>query len=242
MVLRPGPAAAGAPDAAIWSYGDPVDDGYVAISGTSMATPHAAGAAALLKQRHPDWTGEQLKAALTGSTTGGEGLTATQQGSGRIDVPAALETTVIAETTSLSFGTVPFPHEDADPVTRELTYRNLGDTDITLDLALDTVDPEGAPAPEDFYTLADDQVTVPAGGTATVEVTAHTARGELYGVHSAYITATGEDGQRVRTAGAVEREVEKFDLTLDVTGRDGGAGRSRGSPDRASKYDSKTWS
>ncbi|GAA2048034.1 S8 family serine peptidase [Streptomyces cheonanensis] len=216
-------AAAGAPDAAIWSYGDPVDDGYVAISGTSMATPHAAGAAALLKQRHPDWTGEQLKAALTGSTTGGEGLTATQQGSGRIDVPAALETTVIAETTSLSFGTVPFPHEDADPVTRELTYRNLGDTDITLDLALDTVDPEGAPAPEDFYTLADDQVTVPADGTATVEVTAHTARGELYGVHSAYITATGEDGQRVRTAGAVEREVEKFDLTLDVTGRDGEA-------------------
>ncbi|MFD7507980.1 S8 family serine peptidase [Streptomyces sp. NPDC059853] len=214
-------AAAGAPDAAIWEYGDPVADGYVSISGTSMATPHASGAAALLKQRHPDWTGEQIKAALTGSTVGGEGLAATQQGSGRIDVPAALETTVIAETTSLSFGVVPFPHEDADPVTRELTYRNLGDTDVTLDLALDTLGPDGAPAPEDFYTLAAEQLTVPAGGTATVEVTAHTARGEQYGIHSVYLTATGDDGQTVRTAGAVEREAEKFDITLDVTGRDG---------------------
>ncbi|WP_432052511.1 S8 family serine peptidase [Streptomyces xiamenensis] len=216
-------AAAGAPDAAIWQYGDPVADGYVAISGTSMATPHASGAAALLKQQHPEWTGEQLKAVLTGSTIGGEGLSATQQGSGRIDVPSAMDATVIAETTSLSFGVVPFPHEEADPVTRELTYRNLGDTEVTLDLALETLDTEGGAAPEGFYTLSADQVTVPAGGTATVEVTARTALGDQYGIYSAYITATGDNGQSVRTAGAVEREAEKFDIALDVTGRDGDA-------------------
>ncbi|MGW8847550.1 S8 family serine peptidase [Streptomyces xiamenensis] len=216
-------AAAGAPDAAIWQYGDPVADGYVAISGTSMATPHASGAAALLKQQHPEWTGEQLKAVLTGSTIGGEGLSATQQGSGRIDVPSAMDATVIAETTSLSFGVVPFPHEEADPVTQELTYRNLGDTEVTLDLALETLDTEGGAAPEGFYTLSADQVTVPAGGTATVEVTAHTALGDQYGIYSAYITATGDNGQSVRTAGAVEREAEKFDIALDVTGRGGEA-------------------
>ena len=37
------------------------------MSGTSMAAPHVAGAAAILAQRHPDWTGAQLKAALIGS-------------------------------------------------------------------------------------------------------------------------------------------------------------------------------
>lgn len=34
------------------------------MSGTSMATPQVAGAAAILKQQHPDWNGGQLKAAL----------------------------------------------------------------------------------------------------------------------------------------------------------------------------------
>ncbi|MCK1813896.1 S8 family serine peptidase [Streptomyces sp. XM4011] len=211
-------AAAGAPDAAIWSYGEPVADGYVAISGTSMATPHAAGAAALLKQRHPDWTGQQLKAALTGSTTGGEGLTAYQQGSGRIDVAAAVEQTVIAETSSLGFGTVPFPHEDAEPVVRELTYRNLGDTDVTLDLALDTLGPEGGPAPEGVFTVAAEQLTVPAGGTASVEVTADTSRGTAYGAHSLYVTATGDDGRTVRTAGVIDREEEMFEVAVDARG------------------------
>ena len=39
------------------------------FSGTSMAAPHVAGAAALLRQRHRGWTVEQLKSALV--QTGG---------------------------------------------------------------------------------------------------------------------------------------------------------------------------
>ncbi|WP_326597635.1 S8 family serine peptidase [Streptomyces sp. NBC_01803] len=215
--------AAGAEGASIWEYGTPAaEDGYVAISGTSMATPHAAGAAALLAQAHPDWTGEQIKSALTGSAVTGEGYGAFQQGAGRIDVPAAIEQTVIAEQSSLSFGTVPWPHEDADPVTRELTYRNLDETDVTLQLDASGLDPEGNAAPEGMFTLGADEVTVPAGGTATVEVSADTSvGGDVYGAYSLYLTATGDGGESVTTAGAVEREERMFELTVDVTDRSG---------------------
>ncbi len=216
-------AAAGAEGAAIWDYGTPVTDGYVAISGTSMATPHVSGAAALLAQANPDWTGEQLKAALTSSAVPTGTYGAFQQGTGRIDVPAALAQSVIAETGPLSFGVVQFPHDTAEPVVRDLTYRNLAEADVTLALTTETTGPDGAPAPEGLFTLSTDTVTVPAGGTATVQATASTAAGDAYGTHSLTVTATTEDGTTTRTVGAVEREEEKFDLTLAPTGRDGAA-------------------
>ncbi|MFI7276324.1 S8 family peptidase [Streptomyces sp. NPDC049879] len=215
-------AAAGAEGAAIWDYGTPVTDGYVAISGTSMATPHVSGAAALLAQAHPDWTGQQIRAALTSSAVStGAYYSPYQQGTGRIDVPAAIAQNVIAESGPLSFGVVPYPQDEAEPVTRDLTYRNLGDADVTLDLATTTLGPDGSPAPEGLFTLAQDSVTVPAGGTATVQVTADARLGDAFGGYGLWVTATGDDGTTVRTAGGVERESERHELTLTATGRDG---------------------
>ncbi|MDT0341353.1 S8 family serine peptidase [Streptomyces litchfieldiae] len=213
--------AAAAPGSAYGENGEPVADGYVALSGTSMAAPHTAGAAALLAQRHPDWTGEQLKAALIAAAAPAAGQGALQQGAGRVDAATAIDQTVVAEPGALDFGAVAHPHTEAEPVARELTYRNLGDRDVTLDLSVTGVDPEGNPAPDGMFTLDATEVTVPAGGTATVGVTADTSGGgELYGVYSAYVTGAG-DGQRVTTAGAVEREEERFDLTIEAIGRDG---------------------
>ncbi|MEU6535212.1 S8 family serine peptidase [Streptomyces sp. NPDC047000] len=194
--------------------------GYLTISGTSMATPHVAGAAAILKQEHPDWGYEDLKAALTGSAKGGA-YTPFQQGSGRIAVDKAIKQTVVAEPVSLSFGVQQWPHSDDTPVTKQLTYRNLGTKDVTLSLSATATDLKGKTAPAGFFALGAAKVTVPAGGTASVDATVNTKLGgTLDGAYSAYVTATG-GGQSVRTAAAVVREVQSYDVTLKFIGRDG---------------------
>ncbi|MET9729092.1 S8 family serine peptidase [Streptomyces sp. NPDC006458] len=194
--------------------------GYLTISGTSMATPHVAGAAAILKQQHPTWTYAEIKGVLTASTKGGK-YTAFQQGSGRIQVDKALNQTVIAEPVSVSFGTQQWPHTDDAPVTKPLTYRNLGTSPVTLTLKATATNPNGAAAPAGFFKLAASTVTVPAGGTASVDVTVDTRLGgTVDGAYSAYVVATG-GGQSVRTAAAVNREVESYDLTVKHIGKDG---------------------
>ncbi|WP_307179974.1 S8 family peptidase [Streptomyces africanus] len=194
--------------------------GYMTISGTSMATPHVAGAAAILKQQHPEWKYPELKGALTGSTKGGT-YTPFQQGSGRIQVDKAIKQSVIANPSSVSFGVQQWPHTDDKPVTKELTYRNLGTKDVTLKLASTATDPKGKAAPAGFFKLGATSVTVPAGGKASVPFTVNTKLGgTLDGAYSSYVTATG-GGQTVRTAAAVQREVESYDVTLKFLDRDG---------------------
>ncbi|MEU0386073.1 S8 family peptidase [Streptomyces chartreusis] len=194
--------------------------GYMTISGTSMATPHVAGAAAILKQQHPEWKYPELKGALTGSTKGGK-YTPFQQGSGRIQVDKAIKQSVIADPASVSFGVQQWPHTDDKPVTKELTYRNLGTKDVTLKLASTATDPKGKAAPAGFFKLGATSVTVPAGGKATVPFTVNTKLGgTLDGAYSSYVTATG-GGQTVRTAAAVQREVESYDVKLKFLDRDG---------------------
>ncbi|GAA2584854.1 S8 family serine peptidase [Streptomyces roseoviolaceus] len=194
--------------------------GYMSISGTSMATPHVAGAAAILKQQHPEWKHAELKGALTGSTKGGK-YTPFQQGSGRIQVDQAIKQSVMAEPGSVSFGVQQWPHTDDKPVTKELTYRNLGTKDVTLKLVSTATNPKGAAAPAGFFKLGATSVTVPAGGKASVPFTVNTKLGgTVDGAYSAYVTATG-GGQTVRTAAAVQREVESYDVTLKFLDRDG---------------------
>lgn len=103
--------------------------GHVAMDGTSMAAPHVSGAAALLAEEHPNWTGQQLKAALIGSTTPVAG-TEYDQGAGRVDVARAITQTVTATPANLGLGVVAWPHTDA--VEKPLTYHNDGPADVTL--------------------------------------------------------------------------------------------------------------
>ncbi|MFH8616896.1 S8 family serine peptidase [Streptomyces sp. NPDC017979] len=221
-VTAPGVAitAAAAPGSLLAERYGQNPDGYMSMEGTSMAAPHVAGAAAILKQRHPGWTHTELKGALTGSAKQGA-YGVFEGGAGRIQVEAALKQGVFSEPGAVGFAKAQWPHAD-DPVqTKKVTYRNSGDKPVTLALTLDARDPKGQPAPAGFFSLGADKVTVPAGGTASVELTADTRPGgTVDGMYSAQVLAAG-DGQSVRTPAVVEREVESYEVTFQHTGRDG---------------------
>lgn len=80
-------------------------------SGTSMATPHVAGAAALLKQAYPQWTHAEVKAALVGRARR-EGVTSWisgdarpwELGGGRLALDRLLDIRLLAEPAVMSFG------------------------------------------------------------------------------------------------------------------------------------------
>ncbi|MFI1481810.1 S8 family serine peptidase [Streptomyces sp. NPDC020747] len=188
--------------------------GYLTISGTSMAAPHVAGAAALLAQQHPDWTGERLKAVLTGSAKPGA-YSSFQQGTGRTDLVRALDQSVVTEQQPLDFGFQQWPHGDDTPTTKQVTYRNLGTEPVTLDLSVDARSVDGKPADQGMFAVSPQQVTVPAGGTANASVTADTRAGSADGSFGGSVQATSADGKvQVRTAVGVKREAESYDLTI----------------------------
>src|SRR5206468_1823068 len=70
------------------------------LSGTSMAAPHAAGAAALLKERHPTWTVGQIKSALEQTGDPVAAVLPTREGGGVVDLPRADNPLIFAAPTS----------------------------------------------------------------------------------------------------------------------------------------------
>ena len=88
---------------------------FGAIGGTSMASPHIAGVAALLKQAHPDWSDAEVLSAIM--TTGTwdlvkeDGITPADPfdfGGGRVQVPLAVNAGLLLDESSANF-------EAADP-------------------------------------------------------------------------------------------------------------------------------
>ena len=147
-------------------------------------------------------------------------FTVFDQGAGRVDVARAIEQEIVTTPASISLGLQPFPHEDDEVLTREVTYANLGQVAVELELALDVTGPDGLPAPAGMFEVAPASVTVPAGGEVAVTLTADTRVPGALGVYSGGLVATG-DGASVRTPLAVDKEAERYNLTIEHLDRRG---------------------
>jgi minor extracellular serine protease Vpr len=160
---------------------------FAVFDGTSMATPHVAGAAALLVQLHPSWTAQQIKSALI-STTGSAWIdTARTQeapvtlaGSGLVDVDRAADPEIFTDPASLSFRDLDVTGGAQD---RALVVR-VADAGNGAGTWIAELHPQSATAGATVDVTP--AVTVPPGGEGELVVVAHASAsapaGEDFGV------------------------------------------------------------
>lgn len=195
----------GAPGGSIYST-YPLEAGeYATVSGTSMAAPHVAGAAALLLQARPDTEAHDVRdlllnsadpAAWNGAPTGDVLEPVHRQGAGMLDIDDT-----ILSTTTVTPGKLSLGESEQGPVTETLTVENASDEDVTyelssLDAAATTGNPDAPTVVQNATArvVMQDEVTVPAGGSATLDVTI--SPNELtQALYGGYVVLTPKDGE-----------------------------------------------
>ncbi|MEU4402847.1 S8 family peptidase [Micromonospora orduensis] len=192
---------------------DPIDRYYEGISGTSMASPHVAGAAALLVQRHPDWTGDKIKAALVGAADPLTGVDAYAVGAGRLNAARALGGPT-SDQPVVNLGTFAYPQSGTSEAKLSWTGASTPATTV-LDLDVSIVNHDGQPVPRGAAKLSTARVTVKRGATASAVLRIdRAALGSRPGFYLATVTARTGRTPVSTTPVSFHVEQPSYDLTI----------------------------
>jgi subtilisin family serine protease len=166
---------------------DPKGQFFQAIAGTSMSSPHVAGAAALVRSLHPDWTPGQIKSALmtTASTAGlveEDGTTVFtpfDAGSGRVnlaaiptlgltfDVPASDYVDHAADLWNVNYPSIYIPDVAPNVLSVSRIAKSVASPDSLATTWTLTVVPDKSPGMEVSVVPF---LTVPSGGSTSFDV------------------------------------------------------------------------
>jgi len=214
---------------------------YARISGTSMASPHVAGIAALILQAHPDYTPADVKAALTNSADKLNGdYSVYEVGAGLVDVKEAVhadasfkaqDTTDMDssgnpvklnyEKGSLTFGAVYKQDSSESSSSRTVKVTNRGAQDKTFDITAEFIKPNNNvkdATSNHVSVITPASVTAAAGKTADFTASITIPGSAQFGRYEGYVNIVNHDNpnEHYRIPFAV-RMVEKGigDLAID---------------------------
>jgi subtilisin family serine protease len=172
--------------------------GFGQVSGTSMAAPHVAGGAALLRQYHPDWSNMDIKSALMTTSRfmgiymeDGTHAQPLDMGAGRMDLASAYDPGVLLSPPSLGYGLM------TEGITRTLTVSVTSVATTTETYALSTAlisgtvgsDPDVLPLPG--FTISPTSLTLGPGETTQVTIDFDSAQGVVGEDNQGYIIMEG---------------------------------------------------
>ncbi|MFW6690879.1 S8 family serine peptidase [Streptomyces sp. MAR4 CNX-425] len=195
-------------------------DPYTTMDGTSQATPHVAGAAALLLEKHPDWSWQRVKTTLMTTADGDPDRTLSQvAGAGMLDLPGAVSDTLAFDRGNVDFGYLRHP-DSAEPRSVAFSVTNHGDRAEHLELTDNARDVYDDAAPGDLVTLSPARVTVEPGETRRITATLDPAAAQPRVYHGGVVVR--RDGHDTVTLPLnVYVEPPRHDIRLTVLDRDG---------------------
>jgi subtilisin family serine protease len=169
---------------------------FTFFQGTSMATPHLAGSAAVVRWLYPNWSAAQVRSAIVNTADrnvlkqavgGNPERNVNIAGAGRENLLAAVNAAVTLDPVSVSFGAVPSGSGQSDDL--KIRVKNVSAGPLTISVSIGPGDSSV------FYFISPASLSLSAGQTGVVIVTMTAAKGAAEGNHQStlVLSAAGSE-------------------------------------------------